>query len=1040
VTLRRLGRYELRTRLGKGGEGEVWDAVLHGPAGFRRRVALKLLREARADDDRELLVREARLGALVHHPNVVSTLELGVEDGRWFLVMDRVDGLTTRQLAKERRLPAAVLLDIGRQAAAGLQHIHDLTDDDGIPLGLVHRDIKPTNLMVDRYGAVRIVDLGIAKLAGADDLAAGTPGYMAPEQLHGNEGPTADVFGLGATLAKLALGTSPLGRGVRALAALEDVDDVILGGTLEADLDAVLPGLGAVIVRAMRHDPTERFPSADAFARALMALFPAVPEMVTLAGIMGAPMASASPSPLAPGRRTPTARLVGRVRERGALREQVDADEVPLVVVRGPAGCGKTHLVRDTLQDRSPTWASLREVHDAEGLLRALSHAAGTGVGDDLQAAAEVLAQQDGLWVLDAADEGMDAVGALLRAWLPLGAGPMVVVTSRRRVPGVDGVELQVGPLPTDDAVELLRSEGGPGDEAEMRRIVRAVDRLPLAVRLLGVQARRDGYAATARAVAAEATLDPVVRGLEASAGGLGDDARKALVDLSVLVGAFDADAVVAVVAPDVAEAVSALAELVDHSLVSARQGRFRMLRPVRVWAGRRDGVRRAAAEVRHGRWRAGMGRRLIDVGVGLRPSEALSALPDLQAALVRARDRGDQDTHALVALVVALGLWATGVRTESLRLLEEAVPGEGVLRRHLLIQLCDRLMAFGRVELALQRIDALVHGSVGLDRLHGLRIRGRILGKLGRYDEGRSDLEEAADGLLAVGDPSFAWTYFSIGELERRRGAYEAALPWLQRAMDAAARVSPVRVERIRYDVAVTLVLLERFHEAVGPMEQSLLDLEAVGRVAMAAAARANLAELLQALGRHAASRAHAAEAVVEGKAVGIAQITVHARSLLVDDALLQGELGPDDPELVALVDDADAGDANLRCHVALLEALAARSIGDASRADAARARVDTWVEQAFPVVQARVLLYDAHHLPIADARRRVDETSAPGLPYSRALHTLARATVAMRAGKRGMARGALLEADLTIAQLQLGPGALVCVELDRLRHRLLG
>src|SRR6476619_3003791 len=95
----RVGRYVLRRRLGRGGMGEVWEATLEGPAGFRKAVALKVLRPTRADPAAtEALLREARLGALLSHPNVVGTLELGEADGRWFVAMELVRGPSVREL------------------------------------------------------------------------------------------------------------------------------------------------------------------------------------------------------------------------------------------------------------------------------------------------------------------------------------------------------------------------------------------------------------------------------------------------------------------------------------------------------------------------------------------------------------------------------------------------------------------------------------------------------------------------------------------------------------------------------------------------------------------------------------------------------------------------------------------------------------------------------------------------------------------------------------------------------------------------------
>src|SRR5262245_11291330 len=109
-----LGRHELVGPLGAGSMGEVWEAVLHGPQGFDKRVALKLLRASPSDYLRTALIREARLGALLHHPNVVGTYELATADGVWFVAIELVLGPSVAQLLRSRISPAS-LLDIGIQ-------------------------------------------------------------------------------------------------------------------------------------------------------------------------------------------------------------------------------------------------------------------------------------------------------------------------------------------------------------------------------------------------------------------------------------------------------------------------------------------------------------------------------------------------------------------------------------------------------------------------------------------------------------------------------------------------------------------------------------------------------------------------------------------------------------------------------------------------------------------------------------------------------------------------------------------------------------
>jgi tetratricopeptide (TPR) repeat protein len=250
----RLGRYTVERLLGAGGMGEVWEAALHGPRGFRRGVALKVLHAGEVGpDDEEALVHEARLGGLVHHPNVVSVLELGCEDDRWYVAMELVRGDALSVWLREGPLPAAAVLDLGVQVCAGLSHLHTLVVD-GAPSGLVHRDVKPGNLLVDPLGTVRIADLGIACLPGAGRSRHGTASYAPPEQVGGGlVDARTDVYALGRTLAVAALGAG--GR----------------APSVERALDAIVPGLGAVVQRALAVHPDERWPSAAAFEEALSA-------------------------------------------------------------------------------------------------------------------------------------------------------------------------------------------------------------------------------------------------------------------------------------------------------------------------------------------------------------------------------------------------------------------------------------------------------------------------------------------------------------------------------------------------------------------------------------------------------------------------------------------------------------------------------------------------------------------------------------------------------------------------------------------------
>ena len=201
------GRYRLGRPLGHGGMATVFAA---GDEELQRPVAVKLLAESigRDPDLRARFLREARLAARLSHPNVVRVFDAGEADGRPYIVMELVDGETVADLlARRGRLDPAEAVALGRQAAAGLQHAHDA--------GLVHRDVKPQNLLLRPDGKLEIADFGIARAAETTRLTLagtvlGTAAYLAPEQALGEDvGPAADVYSLGAVLYELLAGEPP---------------------------------------------------------------------------------------------------------------------------------------------------------------------------------------------------------------------------------------------------------------------------------------------------------------------------------------------------------------------------------------------------------------------------------------------------------------------------------------------------------------------------------------------------------------------------------------------------------------------------------------------------------------------------------------------------------------------------------------------------------------------------------------------------------------------------------------------------------------
>ncbi|MCA2976958.1 MAG: protein kinase, partial [Myxococcaceae bacterium] len=148
---RLAGKYELIRLLGRGGMAEVWEAVAHGESGFRRRVAVKRIAPERAADAQlaGLFVDEARVSSALHHPNVVSVVDFGLDDGVAFQVMELVDGVDAGRLASQAAgpgLPVPLALGIAARVGRALHAAHTATDERGAPLQVVHRDVSPQNV------------------------------------------------------------------------------------------------------------------------------------------------------------------------------------------------------------------------------------------------------------------------------------------------------------------------------------------------------------------------------------------------------------------------------------------------------------------------------------------------------------------------------------------------------------------------------------------------------------------------------------------------------------------------------------------------------------------------------------------------------------------------------------------------------------------------------------------------------------------------------------------------------------------------------
>ena len=263
-------RYRLDERIASGGMGSVYAAT---DQRLQRTVAVKLLKEGLAEDPTfiERFRREARAAGALSHPNIAGVYDFGDDDSRHYMVMELANGKDlARVLREDGPMEADRATNIAAQIAAALEHAH--------AAGVVHRDIKPPNVIVDGNDKVKVTDFGIARAAGDATLTAtgsvlGSAHYISPEQAGGAEvGPASDIYSLGIVLYEMLTGTVPFtGDSIIAVAMRHVSDDVPAPSELRSDIPAHLDG---VVQRATAKDPRDRYRSAAELRSALLSAEP----------------------------------------------------------------------------------------------------------------------------------------------------------------------------------------------------------------------------------------------------------------------------------------------------------------------------------------------------------------------------------------------------------------------------------------------------------------------------------------------------------------------------------------------------------------------------------------------------------------------------------------------------------------------------------------------------------------------------------------------------------------------------------------------
>ncbi|MGE0871786.1 MAG: protein kinase [Kofleriaceae bacterium] len=276
----RLGKYEMMMPLAAGGMALIYIARTTGIGSFERHVVLKIITPERANDETavQMFLDEARLAASLNHQNVAQVFEVGEDGGIHYLAMEYVHGQDLRALLAKAggqgtRVPLDLALTTVAGAAAGLHHAHERRGGDGMPLGIVHRDVSPSNIMIGYDGSVKLLDFGIAKASARtvetqSGIIKGKFAYMAPEQCRGREvDRRSDVFSLGIILYEI----TTQHRCFRADSDFDTMHRIVTGDVVRPTrlVQNYPQALEAVVMKALAVDPNQRYQNAGQLLEAI---------------------------------------------------------------------------------------------------------------------------------------------------------------------------------------------------------------------------------------------------------------------------------------------------------------------------------------------------------------------------------------------------------------------------------------------------------------------------------------------------------------------------------------------------------------------------------------------------------------------------------------------------------------------------------------------------------------------------------------------------------------------------------------------------
>ena len=289
----RYGPYRVYEQLGKGGMATVHRAERDTPRGVQE-VALKRLTPTLDEKPVKWFLDEARLLRYLKHPNIADTYDSGRVFGTYFIAMEYIKGPTVRELIEHCAttvgpVPQAIVLNLMAQLCAALDYAHKRTDENGRPLGIIHRDVTPTNLIIDHDGVLKLVDFGLAKATLMSEpstagVLKGKLGYVAPEYTRGKIDHRADLWAVGIITYEMLTGRR-LFDGANTVDTISRIRELPVPRPSIANPN-VSPHVDEVVMTALERDPRERWPSASAMGNRIRSVTALIGEDKTNAQVI----------------------------------------------------------------------------------------------------------------------------------------------------------------------------------------------------------------------------------------------------------------------------------------------------------------------------------------------------------------------------------------------------------------------------------------------------------------------------------------------------------------------------------------------------------------------------------------------------------------------------------------------------------------------------------------------------------------------------------------------------------------------------------